>query len=115
MSSPVYNTAVFRRGHFGGGGRRRRGWRGIIGMGSTRGGNTPAYLGAGQPAIEDDGELTDDGTPAYLTAPPKAAATTPSTTPSGPTSPQPVMVMAPQPTTAATQQPATTAIVVPRS
>jgi hypothetical protein len=114
MSSPVYNTAVFRRhGHFGG--RRRRSWHVMLGKGSIRGGNTPPYLGAGQPTSEDDGALINNGTPAYLTPPSKAAAMLPSTTPSGTMISQPVTVAAPQPTTAVMPQSATTAVVVPRS
>jgi hypothetical protein len=42
------------------------------------GGNTPTYLGAGQPTSEDDGALIGDGTLVYRTPPSKAAATTPS-------------------------------------
>jgi len=87
----------------------------MLGKGSVLGGNTPPYLGAGQPVAEDDGALINDGTPAYLTPPSKAAAMIPSTTPSGTMIPQPRTVVAPQPATAATPQPGTTAIVVPRS
>jgi hypothetical protein len=87
----------------------------MLGKGSIRGGNTPPYLGAGQPAPEDDGKLINDRTPAYLTAPSKAVAMIPSTTPSDTTIPQPDMVAAPQPATAATPQPGTTAVVAPRS
>src|SRR3954468_10301694 len=98
MSSPVYNTAVFRRhGPFGG--KQRRRWRVLLGKGSIRGGNTPPYLGAGQTAPEDDGKLTNDRTPAYLTPPSKAAAMAPSTTANDTTIPQPAMVAAPQPAT----------------
>jgi len=114
MSSPVYNTAVFRR-DAPVGGSRRRWWSVVLGKGSIRGGNTPPYLGAGQPVAEDDGELICDGTPAYLTPPSKAAAMRPSTTPSETTIPQPVTVVAPQPATAVMPQPATTAVVAPRS
>jgi hypothetical protein len=114
MSSPVYNTAVFRRhGPFGT--KHRRRWRVMLGKGSIRGGNTPPYLGAGQPTSEDDGELINDGTPAYLTPPSKAAAITPSTTPSGPMIPQSTTVAAVQSATTVSPQPATTAVVVPRS
>ena len=105
MSSPVYNTAVFRR-NGPAGGKRRRSWRVVIGQGLIRGGNTPSYLGAGQPTCEDDSALINDGTPAYLTPPSKTAAMLPSTTPSG--------TMISQPTTAAAPQPATTAV-APRS
>lgn len=56
MASPVYNTAAFRR-HHGFGGHRRRRWGLAFGRGSMFGGNTPTYLGAGQPTSEDDGEL----------------------------------------------------------
>lgn len=79
------------------------------------GGSTPTYLGAGQPTAENDGALIGDGTPVYRAPPSKAAATTPSTTPSGPTAPQSATAMAPQPATVAAPPPATTAIVVPRS
>jgi hypothetical protein len=79
------------------------------------GGNTPTYLGAGQPAPEDDGALIGDGTPVYRTPPSKAAATPPSTTPSGPTAPPPPAAAAPPPATVAAPPPATTAIVGPRS
>lgn len=113
MSSPVYNTAVFRRGTFGG--LRRRRWRIVLDRGSIRGGNTPTYLGAGQPVAEDDGALINEGTPAYLTPRSKAAVMLPSTTPSETMIPQPVTVVAPQPATAVMPQPATTAVVDPRS
>lgn len=79
------------------------------------GGNTPTYLGAGEPASEDDGALIGDGTPVYRTPPSKAAGTTPSTTPSDPTAPQPTTAMAPQPATVAAPASTTAAIVVPRS
>ncbi len=113
MSSPVYNTAVFRRGTFGG--YRRRRWSVLLGKGSIRGGNTPLYLGAGRPVAEDEGALINDGTPAYLTPPSRAAAMLPSTTTSETMTPQPVTVVAPQPATAVMPQPATTAVMVPRS
>jgi len=114
MASPVYNTAAFRRHHTSGGHRRRR-WGLAFGKGSMFGGNTPTYLGAGQPTSEDDGELIGDGTPVYRKPPPKAAATPPSTTPSDPTAPQPATVAAPQPATVAAPPSTTTAIVAPRS
>jgi hypothetical protein len=114
MASPVYNTAAFRR-HHGFGGHRRRRWGLGFGSGSMFGGNTPTYLGAGQPTFEDDGELIGDGTPVYRTPPSTTAATTPSTTPSGPTAPQSPTAMAPQSATVAAPQSTTTAIVVPRS
>ena len=110
MASPVYNTAAFRR-HRGFGGHRRRRWGLGFGRGSMFGGNTPAYLGGGQPTSEDDGELIGDGTPVYRTPP----STTAATTPSGPTAPQPPTAAAPQSATVAVPQSTTTAIVVPRS
>ena len=117
MSSPVYNTAAFRRHHAPGGHGRRR-WSLAFGKGSMFGGNTPTYLGAGQPTSEDDGELIGEGTPVYRTPPAKTAATTPSTTPgttpSGPTAPPPPTTAAPPPATVAAPPSATTAIVVPR-
>ena len=70
------------------------------------GGNTPQYLGSGQPELESGGSLFGDGTPVYLTAPTTTATTAPSTTTSSAT--------APQPATAAATQPATVAVVVPR-
>ena len=115
MASPVYNTVAFRRRRNFGGGQHRRRWGIALGSGSILGGNTPHYLGAGQPTPEDGGELIGDGTPAYLTPRSTTAATTPSTTPSGPTAAQLATAMAPQPATVAAPQPATTAIVVPRS
>jgi hypothetical protein len=114
MASPVYSTVAFRRRRTWGGRNRRR-WGMLLGSGSMFGGNTPHYLGAGQPAPGDGGELIGDGTPAYLTPRSMSAATTPSTTPSDPTAPQPATAMVPQPATVAALQPATTAIVVPRS
>jgi hypothetical protein len=80
MASPVYNTAGFR-----GGSLRRRKWGIAIGGGSILGGETPRYLGAGQPVIEASGSWFGDGTPVYRTAPDKiatsnAAPTPPSTT-----------------------------------
>ena len=114
MASPVYNTAAFRRHHTPGGHRRRR-WALAFGSGSMFGGNTPTYLGAGQPTSEDDGALIGDGTPVYRTPPSKPAATTPSTTPSGPTAPPPPTAAAPPPATVAAPPSATMAIVAPRS
>jgi hypothetical protein len=120
MASPVYNTVAFRRRRTWGGGRhfggRQRRWWGIsLGSGSMFGGNTPHYLGAGQPTPDDGGESIGDGTPVYLTPRSTTAATTPSTTPSDPTVPQPATAMASQPATVVAPQPATTAILVPRS
>jgi hypothetical protein len=119
MASPVYNTVAFRRRRTWGGQNRprwgSRRWGIALGSGSMFGGNTPHYLGAGQPTPDDGGELFGDGTPAYLTPRSMTAATTPSTTPSGPTAPQPTTAMALQPETVAAPQPATTAIVVPHS
>src|SRR5262245_52385661 len=99
MASPVYNTAAFRR-HPPFGGYRRRRWGAVLRGGSMLGG-TPHYLGTGQPAIENGGELFGDGTPVYLTAPSTTAPSTPSTTPSGPTSPQPTPTAAPPSATTA--------------
>ena len=118
MATPAYNAAWRNRGgygHRGGFGGRGRTWGIATGNGSMLGGNTPQYLGAGQPTSEDDGELIGDGTPVYRTPPSKAAATPPSTTPSGPTAPQPATVAAPQPATVTAPPSTTTAIVVPRS
>jgi len=119
MASPVYNTVAFRRRRMWGG-QHRRGWGGrrwgiALGSGSMFGGNTPHYLGAGQPTPDDGGELFGDRTPAYLTFRSTTAATTPSTTPSDPTTPQTATAAASLPATVALPQPTTTAIVVPRS
>ena len=96
MASPTYNTANWRRhrtfGH-------RRQWGIAFGRGAMLGGNTPQYLGSGQPEPESGGSLIEDGTPAYLTAPTKTATTAPSTTTSDTTAPQPatVAVVVPRP------------------
>jgi len=81
MASPVYNTAAYRRRHYGSG----RWWDVVTGGGSMLGGNTPEYLGAGQPAIEDSGWLFGDGTPIYQSAP--DSTTSPSVMPSAATAP----------------------------
>ena len=104
MASPTYNTAGYRRHRTFGGHHRQ--WGIAFGSGSMLGGNTPLYLGSGQPEPESGGSLIGDGTPVYLTPPTKTAATAPSTTTSNATAPQPV--------TAAATQPATVAVVVPR-
>jgi len=104
MATPVYNAAWRNRGghgHRGGHGARGRTWRIATGSGSMLGGNTPQYLGAGQPTSEDSGSFFGDGTPVYRTAP--STVTTPSTTASTATMPP------------AAPQPGQTAIVVPRS
>ena len=105
MASPTYNTAGYRgRRTFGG---HHRQWGISFGSGSMLGGNTPQYLGSGQPELESSGSLFGDGTPVYLTPPTKTATATPSTATSNAT--------APQPATAAAAQPATVAVVVPSS
>jgi hypothetical protein len=105
MASPTYNAANWRRRRgFGG---HHRHWGIAFGSGAMLGGNTPQYLGAGQPEPESRGTLFGDGTPVYLTSPTTTATTAPSTTASNATMTQPA--------TAAAAQPATTAIVVPRS
>ena len=109
MATPVYNAAWRNRGgfgHRGGWGGRGRTWGIVTGNGSMLGGNTPPYLGGGQPSSEDSGSLFGDGTPVYRSAPPSATtstAMTPGTT-AGATTAQP-----PAP------QPGQMAIVVPRS
>lgn len=115
MASPNYNTPVFRRHHGGFGGHRRRWWHVVLGKGSQRGGNTPPYIGGGQPLVEEDGELLGKGTPVYLEAPTSPAAATPSTTPSDTMIQGPVTNAAAPSTTTATPQPAPAPIVVPRS
>src|SRR5690349_7005783 len=106
MASPVYNTVAFRRRRTWGGGRhfggsQRRWWGITLGSGAILGGNTPQYLGVGQPTPEDRGEPVKDGTPAYLTPRSTTAATTPSMTPSGSTAPQPATAVASLPATVA--------------
>ena len=105
MASPTYNNANWRRRRTFGGGHHRQ-WGIAFGRGAMLGGNTPQYLGSGQPEPESGGSLFGDGTPVYLTAPTTTATTAPSTTTSSAT--------APQPATAAATQPATVAVVVPR-
>jgi hypothetical protein len=97
MASPTYNTAGYRRRRHWGDQHRQWGIR--FGSGSMFGGNTPQYLGSGQPELESGGSLIGDGTPVYLTPPTKTAQAEPSTTTSNATAPQP----------------ATVAVVVPRS
>ena len=105
MASPTYNNANWRRRRTFGGHHRQ--WGIAFGSGAMLGGNTPQYLGSGQPEPESGGSLLGDGTPVYLTAPTTTATTAPSTTTSNATTSQP--------TTAAATQPATVAVVVPRS
>src|SRR5262245_9806007 len=105
MASPTYNTAGYRgRRSFGG---HHRQWGISFGSGSMLGGNTPQYLGSGQPELESGGSLFGNGTPVYLTPPMKTATAAPSTTMSNAT--------ALPPETAAATQPATVAVVVPSS
>ena len=107
MASPTYNTANWRRRDFGG---HYRQWGIVFGSGAMLGGNTPPYLGSGQPEHESAGSLFGDGTPVYLAPlapPPKMATTAPSTTTSNATTLPPATVVA--------TQPATAAVVVPRS
>ena len=97
MATPVYNAGWRNRG----GGYRGRRWGVVIGNGSMLGGNTPQYLGAGQPVAEDAGWFSGNGTPVYRSAP--ATGMTSSVTPSAATAPPPA------------PQPGQVAIVVPRS
>src|SRR5215510_7891048 len=97
MATPVYNAAWRNRGY----GSRGRTWGVVTGSGSMLGGNTPQYLGAGQPASEDSRSFFGNGTPVYRSAP--STGTPPSVTPSAATAPQPA------------PQPGQVAIVVPRS
>jgi len=96
MASPTYNTAGYRRRHWGG---PHRQWGIAFGSGAMLGGNTPQYLGSGQPEPESGGSLFGEGTPVYLTAPTTTATTEPSTTTSNATAPQPatVAVVVPRP------------------
>src|SRR5262245_39825494 len=110
MATPAYNAAWRNRGGYGRRGRfggRGRTWRIVTGNGSMLGGNTPHYLGGGQPTSEDSGSFFGDGTPVYRTAPSTAttpnAVTAPSTTASTGTASQPA------------PQPGQVAIIVPRS
>src|SRR5579859_7910002 len=104
MASPTYNTASWRgRRTFGG---HHRQWGIAFGSGAMLGGNTPPYLGQGQPEPESGGSRFGDGTPVYLTAPTTNATTAPSTTTSNATTPPP--------TTAAATPPATAVVVGPR-
>ena len=98
MASPTYNTAGYRRRRTFGGGHHRQ-WGIAFGRGAMLGGNTPQYLGSGQPEPESGGSLFGDGTPVYLTAPTTTATTAPSTTTSDATAPQPaaVAVVVPRP------------------
>jgi hypothetical protein len=73
MPTPAYSGKGYRRGwghgrHWGHPpGPTDNGW--LDRVGSWFGGNTPQYVGAGQPASGTDGS----GTPVYQPAPPKAA------------------------------------------
>ncbi len=105
MATPVYNPGGGYHGrggygHRGGYGSGRR-WGVLMGNGSMLGGNTPPYLGAGQPAAEGAGWFSGNSTPVYLAVP--STGTTPSVTPSA------VTAQLPAP------QPGQVAIVVPRS
>jgi hypothetical protein len=112
MATPVYNpgwNAGWRHGgggfgHGGGHGNGRT-WGVVVGNGSMLGGNTPQYLGAGQPAAEGGSGISffGNGTPVYVTAPSMGAGPTSGVTPSVATAPQPA------------PQPGQVAIVVPRS
>jgi hypothetical protein len=110
MATPAYNAAWRNRGGYGHRGRfggRGRTWGIVTGNGSMLGGNTPHYLGAGQPTSEDSGSFFGDGTPVYRTAP--STATTPNavTPPSSTASTATAQPPAPQP--------GQVAIIVPRS
>lgn len=115
MATPVYNAAWRRTGH----GSRGRTWGVVTGSGSILGGNTPRYLGAGQPAAESGGSLLGNGTPVYLAAPKMAAGQSPSMMPSMAMAMMPSMppgMTAGMTANAATApQPSQVAIVVPRS
>jgi len=110
MATPVYNAAWRNRGGYGprgGYGSRGRTWGIVTGNGSMLGGNTPPYLGAGQPTSEDSGSFFGDGTPVYRTAPPSATTSTATTTPSSTANAATAQPPAPQP--------GQMAIIVPRS
>jgi hypothetical protein len=110
MATPVYNAAWRNRGgygHRGGFGGRGRTWGIVTGNGSVLGGNTPPYLGGGQPSSEDSRSLFGDGTPVYRTAPPSATTSTAKMTPGTTASATTAQPPAPQP--------GQVAIVVPRS
>jgi hypothetical protein len=111
MATPVYNAAWRNRGGYGqrgGYGSRGRTWGIVTGNGSMLGGNTPQYLGAGQPTFEDSGSFFGDGTPVYRSAPSMATTTTAMTTPSTTASAATAQPPAPQPGQMAI-------VVVPRS
>jgi hypothetical protein len=110
MATPAYNAAWRNRGgygHRGGFGDRGRTWGIVTGNGSMLGGNTPPYLGGGQPTSEDSGSFFGDGTPVYRTAPSSATTTTAMTTPSSTANAATAKPPAPQP--------GQVAIIVPRS
>lgn len=110
MATPVYNAAWRSGGGYGqrgGWGSRGRTWGIVTGNGSMLGGNTPEYLGGGQPASEEAG-FFGNGTPVYRSGPsttitPNAAATTPGMTASEGTTQPPA------------PQPGQMAIIVPRT
>ena len=110
MATPAYNAAWRNRGGYGHRGRfggRGRIWEIVTGNGSMLGGNTPQYLGAGQPTSEDSGSFFGDGTPVYRTAPPSVTTSTAITTPGSTADAATAQAPAPQP--------GQMAIVVPRS
>ena len=110
MATPAYNAAWRNRGgygHRGGFGGRGRTWGLVTGNGSMLGGNTPQYLGAGQPTSEDSGSFFGDGTPVYRTAP--STATTPNAVTAPSTTANTATASSPAP------QPGQVAIIVPRS
>lgn len=100
MATPAYNAAWRNRGGYGHRGRfggRGRTWGIVTGNGSMLGGNTPHYLGAGQPTSEDSGSFFGDGTPVYRTAPSMATTSTAQTTPSSTADAATVQPPVPQP------------------
>jgi len=110
MATPAYNAAWRNRGGYGqrgGFGDRGRTWGIVTGNGSMLGGNTPSYLGGGQPTSEDSRPFFGDGTPVYRTAPPSATTSTAMTTPSSTANAATANAPAPQP--------GQVAIIVPRS
>ncbi len=100
MATPAYNAAWRNRGgygHRGGFGGHGRTWGIVTGNGSMLGGNTPQYLGGGQPTSEESGSFFGDGTPVYRTAPSTGMASTAATTPSTTASDATAQPPAPQP------------------
>ena len=108
MATPAYNAAWRSRAGYGqhtGYGSRSRTWGIVAGNGSMLGGNTPQYLGGGQPAAEDSGSIFGNGTPDYRSAPTPATSST--------VTPQSTAASdAPQPPG---PQPGQVVVVVPRS